>query len=63
MTWIVDEPPAAWVNPITYEFGDGTTSVSADGEDAHEYELEGTYVIRATDANGLTCAVTVEVPT
>ena len=62
MTWIVDEVPAHWVLPITFDFGDGDTSVSADGEDAHEFNLEGTYTIRATDAEGRTCAVTVEVP-
>lgn len=63
MTWIVDEPPATWVMPISYDFGDATSSTSLDGEDAHEYDMSGTYVITGTDADGRTCSATVTVPT
>jgi hypothetical protein len=63
MTWIVDECPVDWVMPVTFEYSDGHTEVSADGTDAHEFELEGIYEIRGTDAEGRTCSVTVEVPT
>lgn len=64
MTWIVDEAPDDWELPITFEYSDGTTEVSADGTDAHEFALEGTYTIKGTDASGgRTCTVTVEVPT
>jgi hypothetical protein len=62
MTWIVDEPPASWVLPITYDFGDGDSSVSQDGEDAHEYATAGTYTITGTDAEGRTCRVSITVP-
>jgi hypothetical protein len=62
MTWIVDEPPADWVMPIFFDFGDGTNSISQDGEDAHEYDTAGTYNIIATDAEGRTCGVPVAVP-
>jgi hypothetical protein len=62
MTWIVDEPPADWVTPITYDFGDGEVTVSIDGEDAHEYTNAGTYTIVGTDADGRQCGVPVMVP-
>lgn len=62
MTWIVDEPPADWTMPITFEYSDGSTEVSDDGTDAHEFASAGTYTIKGTSANGKTCTVTVEVP-
>jgi hypothetical protein len=63
MTWIVDEVPSTWVLPITFEYSDGFTEVSADGTDAHEFASPGSYTIKATDASGRTCTVTVAVPT
>ena len=64
MTWIVDEVPSSWELPVTFEYSDGHTEVSADGTDAHEFALEGTYTIKGTDASGSrTCTVTVGVPT
>lgn len=63
MTWVVDEPPPSWVMPVTYQWSDGHTDVSPDGEDAHEFALPGNYTIRGTDAEGRTCIVEVTVPT
>lgn len=62
MTWIVDESPPTWVLPITFVYSDGSTEVSADGTDAHEFASPGTYTIDGTDAEGRTCRVTVTVP-
>lgn len=64
MTWIVDEVPADWELPVTFAYSDGIVEVSADGTDAHEFDLEGSYTIKGTDASGTrSCTVNVEVPT
>lgn len=64
MTWITDEVPAAWTAPFTIAWGDATVEVSADGEEAHEYDLEGSYVVTVTDSAvpRHTCRVTVSAP-
>lgn len=62
MTLIVDEPPVAWVMPLTIDWGDGHISSSDDGADAHGYAVAGSYTVTVSDAESRTCVIVIDVP-
>lgn len=62
MTLVIGPFPPAWVGPYEVSWGDGLVEPGSDGEDAHEFALEGTYTITAHDSAGHTCSQSVEVP-